>query len=267
MKYNNELKNIDTQEKAYLLGLIYGDGYNGGHKYCSYKIMISSNNGDLELYEKLQLLFPFFTLKTYKSHPNMVYLVNHEKSLHLDLKNLGMISNKTELDKTGKFHFPDIREDLVHHFIRGYFDADGSFWYPKRVRSRNNLRTDFGCSTNNFLLKLKEHLDNNGINFCYKQRSKKASNGKYYMSYSLQSSSTELSKKFADFIYKDATIYSEYKYNISHKESDVIKAYEIFGVCPKCGSQNIIKNGIRGNKHRLKCNKCSLNFTKPMPTQ
>ena len=41
----------------------------------------------------------------------------------------------------------------------------------------------------------------------------------------------------------------------------------IYIVCPKCGSQNIIKNGIRGNKHRLKCNKCSLNFTKPMPTQ
>ena len=57
MKYSNELKSIDTQEKAYLLGLIYGDGYNGGHKYCSYKIMISSNNVDLELYEKLQLLF------------------------------------------------------------------------------------------------------------------------------------------------------------------------------------------------------------------
>ena len=86
MKYNGELKIIDTQDKAYLLGQIYGDGYNGGEKYHSYKVVLTSNKGDIDVYRKLQEKFPFFTFKTYKSHPNMIYLENHEKFLYIDLK-------------------------------------------------------------------------------------------------------------------------------------------------------------------------------------
>lgn len=267
MKYNGELKSIDTQEKAYLLGQIYGDGYNGGEDRHSYKIMLASNNGDIEVYRKLNELFPFLKLKTYSSHPNMIYLENHEKSLYEDLKALGMISNKTEYDKTGEFHFPILKEDLIHHFIRGYFDADGSFWFPTRHRSRNNLHASFGCSTKNFLMKLKECLDKKSIYFTYNERSKKAGNGKYYISYNLFSSNRELSKKFADYIYKDATIYLDYKYELSHKPLDIIKAYEIFGSCPKCQSTHVWKNGTRNGKCRLKCINCGTHFTRPMPTQ
>ena len=72
MKYNGELKIIDTQDKAYLLGQIYGDGYNGGEKCHSYKVVLTSNKGDIDVYRKLQERFPFFTFKTYKSHPNSV---------------------------------------------------------------------------------------------------------------------------------------------------------------------------------------------------
>lgn len=266
MKYKGELKSIDTQEKAYLLGQIYGDGYNGGEKFHSYKTMLTSNNGDLKVYEKLHKLFPFFELKTYPSHPNMIYLENHEKALYLDLKNLGMISSKTKYDETGEFHFPKLREDLIPHFIRGYFDADGSFWYPNRKRSRNNLRTDFGCSTRNFLLKIKEYLDKYGINFNYIERYKKAGNDKIYKTFNLFSSNRELSIKFAEYIYRNATIYLDYKYELSHKPIDIIKTSEVFGNCPICNSSNIIKNGTRAGKYRLKCNNCGKNFTKPMPT-
>lgn len=267
MKYNGELKSIDTQEKAYLLGQIYGDGYNGGEKTHSYKIMLTSNNGDIEVYKKLHELFPFFKLKTYSSHPNIIYLENHEKSLYLDLKAHGMISSKTKFDKTGEFHFPNLREDLIPHFIRGYFDADGSFYFPTRKRSRNNLKTEIGCSTKNFLLRIKECLDKSGLNFSYIERKKSAGNGKLYNTYTLLSSNRELSQRFAKFIYKDATLYLDYKYEISHKASDIIDTSKIFGVCPNCGSSNIIKNGTRGGKYRLKCKDCDTNFTKPMPTQ
>lgn len=158
MKYNGELKIIDTQDKAYLLGQIYGDGYNGGEKYHSYKVVLTSNKGDIDVYRKLQEKFPFLIFKTYKSHPNMIYLENHEKPLYTDLKEHGMISSKTKYDKTGEFHFPNLRDDLIPHFIRGYFDADGSFWYPSRYRSRNNLRTELGCATKKFLLSVNSYL-------------------------------------------------------------------------------------------------------------
>ena len=267
MKYNGELKSIDTQEKAYLLGQIYGDGYNGGEKTHSYKIVLTSNNGDIEVYKRLHELFPFFKLKTYPSHPNMIYLENHEKSLYLDLKAIGMVSSKTKFDKTGEFHFPELRENLISHFIRGYFDADGTFYFPSRERSRNNIKAEFGCSTKNFILKIKEYLDKIGLNFSYSERRKSAGNSKTYETFSLISSSRDLSCRFADFIYRDATIYLDYKYKISHKSSDIIKLSTLFGHCPKCGSDNILKNGTREGKCRLKCRDCGSNFTKPMPTQ
>ena len=169
MNYNGELSVIDTQEKAYLLGQIYGDGCNSS-KTRGYKFTMASINTDIELYTKLAEIFPFLKLKTFKSHSNMIYLENHEKMLCLDLKKFGMESPKTPKDRTGEFHFPNLRKDLLPHFIRGYFDADGAVYTPSRKRSRNNLRIEFGCSTPNFLKKIQEVLKENGIEFSWWER-------------------------------------------------------------------------------------------------
>lgn len=265
MKYNNELSVINTQEKAYLLGQIYGDGCNQCKKNF-YKFTMASINTDLELYRKLQEIFPFLKLKFYSAHSNMVYLENYQKSICLDLQRLGMDSPKTLKDITGEFHFPDLREDLVPHFIRGYFDADGSAWFPTRKRSRNNLHIEFSGSTKNFLLKIKEILDINGINFNWYERYKKAGNGNYYYSYTLISSNKDTSLKFADFIYHDATLYLPYKYEICYKTPSYRPLnVDLFGKCPYCNSDNIIKRGTRDNKQRLKCNNCNKAFTRPLP--
>ena len=263
MKYNGELKVIDTQDKAYLLGQIYGDGYSGGEEHHSYKIMLTSNKGDIDVYRKLQEKFPFFIYKTYKSHPNMIYLENYEKSLYIDLKNHGMISSKTKYDKTGEFHFPNLRNDLIPHFIRGYFDADGSFWYPSRYRSRNNLRTELGCATKNFLLSINSHLLKNGITFSYLERNKSAGNGRTYQTFTLLSSNRETSIKFADFIYKDANVFLNYKKEKAYRPLIDKETFK----CPYCNSNNVIKNGTRNTKIRLFCKECNKNFTIPMPTQ
>jgi ssDNA-binding Zn-finger/Zn-ribbon topoisomerase 1 len=196
----------------------------------------------------------------------MIYLVCNDKNLYLDLKSLGMVSSKTEKDRTGEFHFPELSKDLIPHFIRGYFDADGSFWYPTRTRSRNSLKTEIGCATKNFLLSIKNILDKNGIELSYIERLKAAGNNKQYATYTLLSSNRDLSERFRDFIYNNSSIHLEYKYNLSHKSKDLVTAFDIFGACPKCGSSNVKKNGTRDGKWRLKCNDCSIGFTKPMPT-
>lgn len=227
---------------------------------------MASINTDTNLYTKLVTIFPFLKLKTYRTHANMIYLEYYKKDLCLDLKALGMVSNKTKKDVTGEFHFPNLREDLIPHFIRGYFDADGSVWFPTRLRSRNNKHIEFGGATKNFLLKLKEILDNNDIKFSWKERYKKAGNGKLYYSYSIISSNKETSLKFADYIYKDATIYLIRKYNKCYKEPEYRPtAFSLYGSCPNCGNPHIRKNGIRDHKQRLKCCKCKLNFTRPLP--
>ena len=264
MKYNNEFSTIDTQEKAYLLGQIYGDGYNS---VTPAKFLMASINTDTPLYKNLNELFPFLKLKTYLSHSNMVYLENYEKAFCLDLSKLGMLSNKTKNDITGEFHFPNLDKHLIPHFIRGYFDADGSAWYPSRIRSRNCLHIEFGCATKNFLKQIQHILDEQDIHFTYTERFKKAGNGKLYKSYILFSSCYETSKKFADFIYKDASIYLPYKYDLCYRPKILrTPVYIEYGTCPYCSSTHIIKKGIRNNKQRLHCVNCNKRFTKEMPT-
>lgn len=55
--YNRELQSIDTQEKAYLLGLFYADGNVGiNQTQCRIELKLE----DKELIFHLQKLFPFF---------------------------------------------------------------------------------------------------------------------------------------------------------------------------------------------------------------
>lgn len=265
MKYNRELEYINTEEKAYFLGQIYGDGCNNcvpkGHK-----VTMASINTDAPLYKKLQQLFPFFKFTTYPSHSKVVYLECYEKALCMDLKEHGMISNKTIKDATREFHFPMLRQDLIHHFIRGYFDADGAAYLPKRKRSRNNLRIEFGCATPNFLRDLQRILGVYDIKLNWYERDKKAGNGKYYRSYCIISSDHNISRRFADFIYKDATIYLERKKEICYTEPTYRPlAADIYGNCPYCGSSHITRAGIRAGKRRLVCRDCNKRFTRPLP--
>jgi hypothetical protein len=276
MKYSGEFKTIDTQEKAYFLGQCYGDGYNGidvryGRTY--YKFSIASLNTDKPIYAKLAEEFPFLKLKTYPSHQNMIYLECHCKEFCIDLRNLGFISNKTKKDATGEFHFPKISKDLLPHFIRGYFDADGSAWYPKRYRSRNNLHIEFSCNTPNFLNQLSIVLKQVGLDFSKYQRKKKAGfDEKLYQSYGIFSSNKELSKRFADYIYKNATLYLQYKYDKCYRKPLDIPptTFEIYGSCPYCNGNHIWRSSIRhnksGDKIRLKCRDCYRSFSVPMPT-
>ena len=265
MKYNGELCVIDTQEKAYLLGQIYGDG-NNNCKPKGFRVMLASIIDDKPLYQRLAELFPFFKVVPFPSHPKVTYLVCMCKQLCLDLEVLGMSSPKTPKDTTGEFHFPNLREDLLPHFIRGYFDADGAVYLPKRIRSRNNLRIEFSCATPNFLKRVQEELKKHNIEFTWYERDKKAGNGKYYHSYTILSSNQEISKKFADFIYKDATIYLDRKKEMCYTEPVYRPiASSLYGNCPYCSSKSILRAGIRAGKRRLKCKDCGKRFTRPLP--
>ena len=54
-----------------------------------------------------------------------------------DLCNLGCIPNKTF-----KLKFPKIRKDLIPHFVRGYFDGDGSVFIKKSKRIKNGEKIE-----------------------------------------------------------------------------------------------------------------------------
>lgn len=120
---------IDSKEKSYWLGLLYADGYvrkrkqsDGKHKQGGI-VGISLKNGDEYLLEKLIIdLESTYKLKKQIKDKFLSYKleVNSSKMVN-DLINLGCTPNKSL-----KLLPPNLADEFISHFIRGYFDGDGS---------------------------------------------------------------------------------------------------------------------------------------------
>lgn len=136
----NFFEKIDTEEKSYWLGFLYADGYirKRNNKYGNLHLKLSSKDYvHVELFKKslkstniIKNLNEFYLYKgEMKSSPSTIIRINSTKLVD-DLINQGCIQNKTKL-----MNFPNrIPDKLIRHFIRGYFDGDGSIHFSKLKR-------------------------------------------------------------------------------------------------------------------------------------
>lgn len=150
--------NIDTEEKAYILGLLYADGYNSESRTC---VNLTLQESDKEILEKINNII--------KSNRPLLFIraksANHQHSWRLSLSSVKISKRLKDLGcpqgKSLILTFPtnDIMpEHLLQHFIRGYFDGDGSFYTYKH---KNYIKYGLCIvSTEQFCLKLKEILLN-----------------------------------------------------------------------------------------------------------
>lgn len=241
--YNREFEFIDTQEKAYVLGLFYADGY-----ICSVNndCGITLISDDSYILYKIQELFKFFTVR--KSHNNHFKLQCCNKQLKKDLINLGVLERKST-DNRFFLRFPNIDKSLYHHFIRGYFDGDGGV-YRQKI---NNIKIDIGGTCFYFITDLIKVLYDNkiSVNLTVKYSGSGLRTIDYYIIYT---SSYKESKKFFDYIYKNSSLHLERKY----KGFELVEIVErTRAICPKCGSNQTLFNGFRNNKTRIKCKNCN----------
>lgn len=203
----NYFDNIDTQNKAYILGFLYADGCNFPKKGT---VSMSLEERDKDVLERIcneinnehPLEFIDYSNKhdfgyTYKNQYRMLMFSSH---MCKALESHGMTPNKSLT-----LSFPDVREDLLSHFIRGYFDGDGSIAQGKR--DTNFILTI--TSTNNFCEKLKDIIEKNvGIN-CHIYD---ASNHNGITKVFTTTGRLQV-KALLDWLYKDADMYLERKYN------------------------------------------------------
>lgn len=123
---------IDTQNKAYILGMIAADGTVSRRN----AVEICLQEDDKELLEKIA---PFFgnpklgyrasrkrTPLSHASKPQYRLCVT-SKRIALDLRRLGIMENKSL-----KIRFPNLPTSMIPHFIRGFFDGDGCLCLTKR---------------------------------------------------------------------------------------------------------------------------------------
>lgn len=244
MKYTNELQLIDTEEKAYLLGLFYSDGYVSSSSNCC---AITLHNQDLVLLEKLEKLFPFF--KVCKSHKNASKLLCTSKKLKEHLLSHGVFPQKSSKNKE-RLTINYVSKDLQHHFIRGYFDGDGSVYSQKLF----NVKIEIGGTSYRLITEIIKILYENRIKVLL-SCSFKGTGLRTMDYYKLYTGSYKVSKEFASYIYKDATIYMERKFNKLSVIPTYTKRKRI--PCPICNSTNTIYNGFRNNKTRIHCKDCN----------
>lgn len=147
-------KSIDTPEKAYVLGLIYADGCNTRRG-----LQISLGEDDKEVIEfvKTQLKASDdlrFIPKSHSTWKNKWELSIKSVELSKQLIRVGCLPAKSLIIK-----FPDfIAEELISHFIRGFFDGDGSIW-----KRQGGWHMSFTCGSRDFIYSLQEILSKQDI--------------------------------------------------------------------------------------------------------
>jgi hypothetical protein len=115
---------IDNEEKAYILGWWYSDG-----NVCDSKLRLCIQQEDEEIVQQIKDCLKYTGPLYYKPSrisspkPQVELCINRVKMVQ-DLIKLGCIPNKSM-----RLQFPkstQVPSSLIRHFVRGYFDGDGS---------------------------------------------------------------------------------------------------------------------------------------------
>lgn len=177
---------IDTEAKAYFYGLLKADGYiNIPRNLMSLRLQSKDEEILIKFCDVLNL--PHGRLNKIKSRR-----LNQSESLDLSVKDDRLVEQLLDI----KTQTNKVPEHLAHHFIRGYFDGDGSINYRnvKKVKFSMNI---MGVPNDSHML---DYIaDRTELKSKYLD---KRSNLPF-----LQTVNKEVISSFRKFLYKDATIY------------------------------------------------------------
>lgn len=207
MKNLNEniFDEIDTEEKAYWLGFLFADGNVSSENYYIRINLSSKDKHHLENFKKFLNYERDVLNYTTKQGYNISRMSVSNKHLWEILNNMGCTPNKS-LTLKFPIHLFSKRKDLVRHFLRGYFDGDGSLTYRDKEHKRPEI---YLIGTVNFLrdmetlipfkplknIFLKHKKNNNNITGVWQKEGKTA-------------------YEFAKYLYENSTIFLERKYAV-----------------------------------------------------
>lgn len=194
---------IDTQNKAYILGLLYADGCNSVKHHS---ITLSLQECDKHVIEfvknELEYAGPIGFLELNKknsNYQNQYKLCINNEYMSKRLEQLGVVTAKSL-----KLTFPEwIPDNLLSHFIRGYFDGDGCIYYDNK-RSKCTTQT---VGTRDFCDKLSNVLSS--INCKHSIKHPKICHENTVI---IQTGGNKSSLIFLSWLYQDAKFYMRRKY-------------------------------------------------------
>ena len=200
----NFFEKIDTELKAYWLGFMYADGcVLPQNKYGEQEFKLSLAEQDkqslIDLKTDLKSTYPI-RIDSSRHNKESTHAIQYFISMRNqktvdDLKKLGCVEKKSLI-----LTFPteeQVPNELIHHFIRGYFDGDGSIFISK---NRGNISF---VGTEDFIKTLSSYFHYGSV-----VQDKRKPNSWY-----LNTAGYNPVKEYYDFMYQDATRYMQRKYN------------------------------------------------------
>ena len=204
---HNYFNKIDSEAKAYLLGFILADGCIQQDYGCN-SIRLNNSIDDIEIGELFQKeIFPGNKL-CFRQNPgkkDSFYIKGSSKEIIKDLGKFNILPNKT-YDINFEFNFKLLPKKFLRHFIRGFFDGDGTF---------TNFRFEFITTSKNFGYQLIQIIENQ-FNVSHHFREKQGKNLIEYMFYfNCKKDKTYKKKQFIqdlyNWFYKDSTYFLKRK--------------------------------------------------------
>lgn len=197
----NYFQELDSKDKAYFLGFIYADGFitkpSHGQNILGLTLAEIEPIDKFKKYIQTNKKVGYYKKTSSYSNKSYEYkLALNSDKLVSDIEKLGVIERKT-LTLT----FPNLREDLIPHFIRGYFDGDGSVFLHKDSREEYSYNEYLGiniCGTKEFLIALTKHLPFLEEGQCIYKEERKETN-----CWNLKMASNIRSLELYHYMYKD----------------------------------------------------------------
>lgn len=200
-------KTIDNDIKAYWLGFLFADGSinirhdkNGNQKGGNVELGLKSE-------DEYHIASFIYDLKSNNKISKRIAQVNGNtyNSSRVVINSIDMVNDLIKLkctpNKSLTLESPNIKDNLISHFIRGYFDGDGCVGFYPILKSY--VYEILGTYSILSYIKTNANIANN---------IRKLPNKNVY---SLRISSIEAIEKFHNYIYQDKTVFLQRKYEKS----------------------------------------------------
>lgn len=202
--------NIDTQDKAYILGFLMADGNNNPDKQT---ISMALQEDDKYILEEIRTKIGSekpLDFIDYSNKHDFGYTYKNQWRLNLFSKKFcEVLAEKGMMPKKSTYlQFPTcIPNKLLSHFVRGYFDGNGSISHKNSKYLSISIVSTF--KFNNEL----SNILKNKFNINVKLNESRNHNG---ITYDLNINQYNDSLLFLDWIYKDAKMFLIRKYDKYH---------------------------------------------------
>lgn len=146
-----DFKDITNGDEAYILGFLYADG---STQVVSKQVCLKISKDDRQVLEEIgSYICTGYNLSEEKNKNSLQFHIS-SPAIYENIEKWNLRKKKEERTQS----LPPIEKHLLRHFIRGYFDGDGTIYMDK-----NFLRCNI-CSTNiEWLQKIQELFIVEGI--------------------------------------------------------------------------------------------------------